>query len=391
MPQILGDLQPELFNLLLQSTNLGIYALDCAGVCFFINRAGAEMLGYSPDDLIGKRLHSLVHHARADGSLPPEEERPIHNAVRGGKAVRGEDDVYWRKDGRSFPVEYSSSPLGSERVSGTVVTFADISDRKRQEEELYTLSASLENAVEGISRLDPQGRYLSVNRAYARMVGYRPEEMQGMLWETTVHPDDREKMRKACNQMLASGKVECEARGLRKDGSVFCKQIVLVRAQNSNGEFVGHHCLMKDITEKKEAEEALYREREYLRAVLDNSDDAIIGCDATGVLTLFNNAAQELHGRDAEPLPSSEWPQQYGLYAAGGKEFLAPEDVPLFQALRGQRVRNAEVVVKTPAGEDHIGLANARALYDSSGHLLVPWSLSTTSPNNVSPRKLSVS
>ncbi|MCZ0905251.1 PAS domain-containing protein, partial [Microcoleus sp. HI-ES] len=68
----------------------------------------------------------------------------------------------------------------------------EISDRKRAEAELQQISAALENAVAGISRLDPQGRYISVNVTYAAICGYQPEEMLGMDWQTTVHPEDIE-------------------------------------------------------------------------------------------------------------------------------------------------------------------------------------------------------
>ncbi len=97
----------------------------------------------------------------------------------------------------------------------------DISDRKRAEKDLRELSAALSNAVEGISRLDTAGCYVTANRAYASMIGYSEEEMVGMNWQITVHPDDHQKMIAAYQQMVSSGKAEAEARGLRKDGSVF--------------------------------------------------------------------------------------------------------------------------------------------------------------------------
>ncbi|RUR81830.1 PAS domain S-box protein [Chlorogloeopsis fritschii PCC 9212] len=129
----------------------------------------------------------------------------------------------------------------------------DISDRKRAEEELRHLSNALESAVEGISLLDRQGLYLKVNPAYANMVGYQSEELIGMEWVLTVHPDDREKLNTAYQQMLANGKAEVEARAVRKDGSVFDKQVVMVKAYDQQ-QFIGHYCFMKDISDRREVE-----------------------------------------------------------------------------------------------------------------------------------------
>ncbi|MCT7952243.1 response regulator [Ancylothrix sp. C2] len=138
----------------------------------------------------------------------------------------------------------------------------DISDRKRAEAELQQMSAALENAVAGISRLDTDGRYISANVTYAAICGYQPEEMVGMAWQKTVHAEDVQKMVAAYRQMLRDGRVEAEARGMRKNGSSFYKQVVMVSAYDEQNVFVGHHCFMKDITDRKQAEQALQRELE---------------------------------------------------------------------------------------------------------------------------------
>jgi PAS domain S-box-containing protein len=140
------------------------------------------------------------------------------------------------------------------RMAGT---HRDISDRKQAEEEIRELNAALANAVEGISRLDPQGRYIHTNKAYAQMVGYQQSEMIGKAWQETVHPDDLEKLLVAYQQMLADGKVEVEARGVRKDGSIFYKQLVMLSAYDEQKQFAGHNCFMKDISDRKHAEEEL--------------------------------------------------------------------------------------------------------------------------------------
>ena len=156
------------------------------------------------------------------------------------------------------------------RMTGT---HKDISDDYRQaaqrqqaEEEIRKLSAALENAVEGISRLDTQGRYLKVNKAYASICGYQPQEMIGMTWQQTVHPEDLEKMIVAYQEMLKVGKVETEARGIRQDGSLFHQQIFMIEIFDSHQNFIGHYCFMKDITERKEAAIVLEAAKEAAEA-----------------------------------------------------------------------------------------------------------------------------
>ncbi len=135
----------------------------------------------------------------------------------------------------------------------------EISDRKQVELAMRESNAALENAAEGISRLDQQGRYINVNKAYAQMVGYQTSEMIGKDWEKTVYPEDLDKLLVAYQQMLTDGKVEVEARGIRKDGSIFYKQLVMISVYDEQKRFTGHHCFMKDISDRKQAEEELIR------------------------------------------------------------------------------------------------------------------------------------
>lgn len=119
-------------SLLLESTGEGIYGVDVAGRCVFINQAAARMLGFEPAELLGRNMHALAHHSRADGSTYPDAECPIFRAFRAGAPCRVDTEVFWRRDRTAFPVEYSSHPImeGS-RVRGAVITFVDITGRRQ--------------------------------------------------------------------------------------------------------------------------------------------------------------------------------------------------------------------------------------------------------------------
>ncbi len=119
---------------LLESTAEGIYGVDLEGRCTFINKAGASLLGYQPEDLIGRRIHELTHHARRDKSSSSSEVCALYQAYRTGQAYRMDDDVLWNREGKGFPAEISSSPLYEGGIlTGAVITFRDITERKRAE------------------------------------------------------------------------------------------------------------------------------------------------------------------------------------------------------------------------------------------------------------------
>ena len=136
-------------ELILNSASEGILGLDVNGDHTFVNSAAAQMLGYRVKDLIGKHSHKIWHHSKTNGSPYPEEECPIYAVCKYGIVRRVKDEVFWRKDGTSFPVAYTSTPiLESGKLIGAVVTFRDITNRKREEETLRKYRQDLKKLVE---------------------------------------------------------------------------------------------------------------------------------------------------------------------------------------------------------------------------------------------------
>jgi PAS domain S-box-containing protein len=149
-------------ELMLDSTGEGIYGIDMDGRCIFINRAGAELLGHEPDAVLGREMHGLIHHSHADGGHYPVADCPIVRAFRNGEPARIDCDVLWRADGTSFSAEYSSYPIIEDGlITGAVVTFTDISERKRAEELLLRAHEELERRV--------AERTLELNRTNERL------------------------------------------------------------------------------------------------------------------------------------------------------------------------------------------------------------------------------
>ena len=155
MNQELNQTDIELANLrrqhqlILNSVGEGIYGLDAKGNVTFVNPAAAEIIGWEMSDLVGKSMHKILHHSKCDGSHYPRESCPIYAAFKDGKVHRVENEVFWRKDGSSFPVEYISTPMHDEKgeLIGAVVTFRDITQRKLSEAILQRANEELEERV----------------------------------------------------------------------------------------------------------------------------------------------------------------------------------------------------------------------------------------------------
>jgi PAS domain S-box-containing protein len=136
-------------GLLLESTGEGIFGVDLDGHCMFINRAAAQMLGYEAAEVWGRNMHELTHHSHADGRHYPDTDCPIFNAFRQGLPCRIDTEVFWRRDRSSFAVEYSSHPImDGSVVRGAVITFVDITERKRAADALRAAKAELEQRVD---------------------------------------------------------------------------------------------------------------------------------------------------------------------------------------------------------------------------------------------------
>ncbi len=256
--------QQTLNELILNAADEGIFGLDLDGKHTFVNPTASRLLGFEVEDLLGQPSHPLWHHTKNNGHPYPAKECPIYGAYKDGRVHHGDDEVFWRKDGTSFPAEYSSTPIFDEakKLVGAVVTFRDISARREAEETIADLRRQnefiLQSAGEGIFGLDLHGCHTFVNPAAATMLGYNIEELLGhpshTLWHHTKengspYPQEDCPIYGAYKDGLVHmGEDELF---WRKDGTSFSAQYCSTPMRNEQGQLLGAVVTFQDITERK--------------------------------------------------------------------------------------------------------------------------------------------
>jgi PAS domain S-box-containing protein len=275
------------------------------GTIIWANQAELDLLGYTSAEYIG---HSIIEFHADRVVIDDILDRLLHD-----RPVREYEAALRCKDGtiRHVLIDSNSSWCNGEFVRTRCFT-RDITERKRAEEDLQRFNAALSHAMEGIAFLDTQGYYVRVNQAYANMVGYTPAAMVGMDWQRTVHPEDLHNVELAYGQMLDLGKVEVAARGVRKDGSIFYKQLVMVTANDDQQQSIGHYCFMKDITAAKQAEADLIQSEQKFRAIFDSMFQFIGMLSPDGILlegnqTSFDAVAVDLADVIGKPFWDTPW------------------------------------------------------------------------------------
>ncbi len=258
---------------LLDSAAEGLYGVDMLGRCTFINRAALHMLGYDKESqLLGRDMHALIHHSHADGSPRLADQSRITQSYREQRELHVADEVFWRRDGTSFPVEYWSHPVMMDgKLHGAVATFFDISERLQMQAALRqgeVRIAGLVDAVnDGVVTIDGDERIVLFNRAAERLFGVPSRDAIGSTVERFIPRRPRQAHGSALQELLVEdaeahweGAVR-DLTGRRADGREFPLEASLSRLEAERGPLVT--AVLRDATDlqlaraERQAREAL--------------------------------------------------------------------------------------------------------------------------------------
>ncbi|MCA9420825.1 MAG: PAS domain S-box protein [Nitrospira sp.] len=267
---------------ILASAGEGIYGLDNEGLTTFINPAGARMLGYEAEELLGIPIHAAIHHTRSDGSPCPSEGCPMTAPLKDGDLHQVEDDLLWRKDGNSFPAFFTSSPIRdhADNSIGAVVVFSDITDRKHQERHLKELSNRLTLATQaaelGIWEWNIQENTLTWDSQMYVLYGLEPKSkvVSYESWANALHPQDRPSAEEAVQRAIqGKQKLDTEFRVLWPDGSVHWIRTIGSVEHDSAGMAIRMIGINWDITETKASQKAILQHTKDLEVSNQELDD----------------------------------------------------------------------------------------------------------------------
>lgn len=263
----------ERSRLILGSVNEGICGLDTEGLTTFVNPAGAKMLGYEPDELVGQPMHARVHFAKPDGSEFRLELCSMNKTAKDGQARVVVDEVLWRKDRSSFPVEYTVTPIRRMgQVVGSVVAFRDITERRAAEKRLQFTQHAVDNAADAVFWVNPAGgRIEYANEAACRTLGFRREELLGMNIADINPAVTIERLAEMMTQLRERHVLSWEGQHRTRDDRSFDVEITIFLADYLDRQMMVTN--VKDITERKLAEAEIRRSKELAEAATQTKSD----------------------------------------------------------------------------------------------------------------------
>ncbi len=354
------------YNLLLESMAEGVFGLDLNGAIMFSNAAAEKMTGYSKEELINKDKHKLIHHHHENGKVYPLSECLINQSLIERISAHYDHEVFWRKDGSSFPVEYTVNPTLNDdgKVVGAVLTFQDISVRRRAEEALQATDeirrALIDNSPVGIFLSSPERVIAHANKRVCEMLGYIQSELIGKNF-LIIHENHEFYEAFGSNYQLlresANGLINLEYPFKKKDGTrLNCE----VSGTPLDPEHLqkGIIWTLQDITERKLAEERLKESEEMLRTIYEVLPVGISITDPEGNLIDCNLEAAKLLGITSEEHNSRNFAGlEWTILREDGTVMPASEYASVRALEEHRMVKDVEMEVMTPLGSTWLSVS----------------------------------
>lgn len=268
-------------ELILDSVKEGIYLLDTKGKTIFANKAALEISGYQREEMVGVMQHPLIHHTKPDGTPYPRHECFIYKAFSEGITSTVDNEVFWHKNGHSFPVEYTATPFYDSEgvIVGAVTSFRNISERKQAEDNIKKerdfTQAIIDAIPEPIFVKDANHVWKAGNKSFWRLMGSTPEKFLNKNDHDLFQPEETEIFLDRDNYVINSGNIDVNEENITWANG---KTIIALTTKSpltlSNGErgLVG---VIHDITDRKYAEEQLQHFNERLKKMVDERTQSL--------------------------------------------------------------------------------------------------------------------
>ena len=341
-------------NDILKSSGEAFYALAIDGSTTLCNQAFLRLLSFDrEEDVIGRKIHDLIHHTHPDGSHYDKADCPIYICASTGEAAHVEDEFFYRLNGEAFPVEYWVTPIFREGIhQGAICTFVDVTERKaaaaelaRSEAEFRTFAQAMPNHVWASP---PNGQLDWFNQRVYDYSGYAPDSLDGVGWTQMVHPEDLAHAGERWAASLRSGEpYQTEFRLRRADGSYrwhLARAIPIYDADGKLSRWIGTNTDIEDerrashalstlnaTLEQRVAEEAAERDRLW-----QTSQDLLVVVDPDGKFKSANPAWETVLG----------W-QPGEVIGKNHLDFVYPDDRP-----NSQEALEEALVTPLPAFEN---------------------------------------
>ena len=259
--------QEEMLRRLIDAVGEGIVGIDGNGIVTFVNPAAVRLTGWGAGELVGRQMHEMIHHTKADGSQFPPTECLVQDTLAEGTVREVTGEVFWRKDGTSLPVEYTATPIHRHgAVTGSVTVFRDVGDRLKVEEAVRRerdFTKAIIDSLPGLFySITSDGRFDLWNRNFETITGYDADEISGMHPLDLFQGEDKELIRRKMTRVFTEGTASTDAMLVTKDGRSLPYFFTGQRlATGDDVELVG---MAIDISLRKKLEEALVRSNQRL-------------------------------------------------------------------------------------------------------------------------------
>jgi PAS domain S-box-containing protein len=297
----------ERFRLLAESANEAIITVDSSGKIIFWNKGAEEIFGYSADEALGKPYNLIVPERFHEN----HQKRMKYFISMGKSAILGKsiDGIGIRKDGRELFFETSNSLWKTKEGTFLTAIIRDITKRKEIENEIKETRNFLENIFEvtqdGIMISDPSGYIVRINRALEEMLGFTQDEI---IRKHTAELAPQDENYRIIGDHLITDLIEkgftknFETAWLRKDGSLCPIELNVTRIVDREGNKAGAVSVIRDITERKKAEEEIKTAKDFLESVIESSRDGIMICNEKGYILSVNTALSTMSSFSKEEL-----------------------------------------------------------------------------------------